>query len=510
MTLFIGYAQLCDVARKAQKGTLTNKEKGPLVLMVLTALLIVAPLDLATLACAVVGAALYAVFNMPAAFPGMRSAKPKVKVITDDPPPKSFKNLKHASPMSTPMPTAMPITAPKFEAADFSAQADELVRRISPTPDCNFAVEELAAVIRQKIKSLIPEAEVMGFSTGDLQGSAAYGVAVPDVDIVASVSPADLTKRLQGRLAPVLGGQRKTAISRLDNHKLQKSAIRVCTSLLVSVGFKFRRSCFRSEEPKVTLLAPASLGPWKVSIPIDFSINITTPLYNMALLTECGQMDHRAKSLILLVKRFAKDRGICHASKGHFPPYAWSLFSIYYLQVGIRDEDGGLPLPALDSFAVSSGLITAKHGAQVNSKQKSKFQSRTQRRSVADLFAGFVRFYNREFDQRKEAVSVRLGKRGPPNQHIDIHVLLKNDGSTTVSPTIEDPFDSKKNLGGYATEFSLQRFTEELSRADDLLSRERSLTELLEPWRPVGASDDPNQSQLPDEDDDDELSAKTL
>merc|ERR1719191_624710 len=149
--------------------------------------------------------------------------------------------------------------------------------------------------------------------------------------------------------------QRTLAISRLDTRKLQKSAIRVCTSLLVSVGFKFRRSSFRSEEPKVTLLAPPSLRVSDVAIPVDFSVNNTTPLYNMALLTECGQMDPRAKLLILVVRRWAKDRGICHASKGHLPPYAWSLLVIYFLQVGNRDE--GPLLPPLEEFALSSGLM---------------------------------------------------------------------------------------------------------------------------------------------------------
>merc|ERR1719310_418023 len=91
----------------------------------------------------------------------------------------------------------------------------------------------------------------------------------------------------------------------------------MCTDRLVaSAGLKFRRSAFRGEEPRVTLLVPSALGFFKEAIPVDFSINSVTPFYTAALLTECGQIDVRAKALILFVKRWAKDRGICHAAKG--------------------------------------------------------------------------------------------------------------------------------------------------------------------------------------------------
>merc|ERR1711953_1274768 len=97
--------------------------------------------------------------------------------------------------------------------------------------------------------------------------------------------------------------------------------LRACTDeLTANPGFKFRRSAFKGQEPKVTLMAEINGR----TIPIDFSVNTTTPLYNAALLTECGQIEPRAKELILLVRRWAKDRGVSHAAKGHLSPYAWS------------------------------------------------------------------------------------------------------------------------------------------------------------------------------------------
>merc|ERR550514_2133451 len=166
----------------------------------------------------------------------------------------------------------------------------------------------------------------MGFASGDISRGHAFGVAIPEVDIVVSVDPKAIVSRLRCRLAK---GSQTSEL--LDMRKLQKSAIRAFTDLLVSKGgFKFRRSAFRGYEPKVTLLAPTSLGITEYAIPLDFSVNTVIPFYNAALLTECGQIDARARSLILLVKRWAKDRGICHAAKGHLHPYAWSLLAIFF------------------------------------------------------------------------------------------------------------------------------------------------------------------------------------
>merc|ERR550514_2187257 len=116
----------------------------------------------------------------------------------------------------------------------------------------------------------------MGFASGDISRGHAFGVAIPEVDIVVSVDPKAIVSRLRCRLAK---GSQTSEL--LDMRKLQKSAIRAFTDLLVSKGgFKFRRSAFRGQEPKVTLLAPASLGLFPQAIPIDFSVNATTPLYN--------------------------------------------------------------------------------------------------------------------------------------------------------------------------------------------------------------------------------------
>jgi len=392
-------------------------------------------------------------------------------------------------------------------ALGWDAEVNELLTQISPTPEGDKVVQQLAQLIRRVLCQTIPEVEVLSVASGDLVRGTAFGVAVPEVDVIVSVRPNVLAARLQGRLAPRSGA----SAAQLDVRKLQKSAIRACTDRLVSGGgFKFRRSAFRGPEPKVTLLAPASLGIYSEAIPIDFSVNSTTPLYNAALFTECGQIEARAKSLILLVKRWAKDRGVCHAAKGHLSPYSWTLLTIFFLQVGVPDE--GPLLPALEGFRLSSGLAgqpallggssvvgdggatTAPAMAAATSQSPAAVVDGTEeprpesargpRKSVGELFKDFAFFYGNTFDWRNEAVSVRLGRRGPPHLGLPLHIVLRDDTATEVGPSIEDPFDQRRNLGECTTAASLTRLHEELTRAADFCKRGVSLAKLLEPWVP--------------------------
>ncbi|CAK0838782.1 unnamed protein product [Prorocentrum cordatum] len=239
-------------------------------------------------------------------------------------------------------PSAVPVLAPTFQSSGWEAEVAELLDQLAPTKEGEEVVRQISATVRAAVARVIPEAEVSGFACGSLVSGKAFGVAVPEVDIVVNANPQALLGRLQGRWS---AGPRS---ARLDARKLQKSAIRACTDQLVSTGtFKFRRSAFRGDEPKVTMIAPSSMDGCEQGIPINLSVNTVTPVYNAVLLAECGHMEPRAKELALLVKRWAKDRGLCHTAKGHLPPYAWTLLTIYYLQVAAFEDETPL-LPALE------------------------------------------------------------------------------------------------------------------------------------------------------------------
>mmetsp|Transcript_115062 Transcript_115062/g.305931 ORF Transcript_115062/g.305931 Transcript_115062/m.305931 type:complete len:538 (-) Transcript_115062:232-1845(-) len=392
-------------------------------------------------------------------------------------------------------PSAMPVQAPTFESEGWEAEVRELLSRIAPTAEGDALVERIARAIQRVIAPIIPEAEVSGFASGSVTGGTAFGVAVPEVDIVINVSPTVLLGRLQGRWLA------RSAAERLDAQKLRKSAIRACTDRLVGTGaFKFRRSAFRGTEPKVTIIAPGGDAAGQ-GVPLNLSVNALTPLYNAALLAECGRLAPRAKELILLVRRWAKDRGLSHAAKGHLSPYAWTLLVIYFCQV--LDSDDGPLLPSLEGFSACSGLVKdgSRGGVPKAPVPKAAEARKLGAKSPGVLFKEFVTFYAKEFDWRNEAVSVRLGRRAAPDKSLPLHIVLDaGSGASEVGPSIEDPFESTQNLGTCMTTTSLAHLRTELQRAEGLCTTGASLSVLLEPWAPPEAvrsqgSEDQDQEQ---------------
>jgi len=360
--------------------------------------------------------------------------------------------------------SAQPVAGPTFSADDFDSQVHECVKQISPTAEGDKVVQDIAAAVKKALEAFIPGAEVMGFASADVMRGTAFGVAIPEVEIILNASPGVLAERLMNRKQRPYPNA-----AMLDAYKLQKAAVRSCTDDLAAGGFKFRRSAFKCLEPKVTLVA---VGFGDKSIPIDFMVNAVTPLYNAALLSECGQINARAKELVFLVRRWAKNRGISHAPKGHLAPYAWSLLAIYFLQVS--RTHGTAILPGLKAFK-------QKH-AQVTSSVPEQLSDSTV--SVATLFKGFIDFYCNTFDWRSEAVSVRAAERKAPHDSFPINVVLLEKGTTGVGPSIENPFEPKRNLSSTMTGVSLTRLHEEIKRCSQLCSGGASLSEILEPWVP--------------------------
>jgi hypothetical protein len=370
-----------------------------------------------------------------------------------------------------------PVSAPIFTADNFEAQVHELLSRIAPSAEGDSCVNDITVAVKRALRVLIPEADVVGLASGDVLRGTAFAVAIPEVDIILSASPSVIIQRLQNNASRYL-----PHASKLDARKLQKSMLRACTDeLTAAAGFKFRRSAFKDQEPKVILMAEIN----GKNIPISFSVNTTTALHNAALLTECGQIEPRAKELILLVRRWAKDRGISHAAKGHLSPYSWSLLVIYFLQVW-NGEDKPL-LPQITAFKKTSGLLW-KQQMQINEQQRSYTeQSNSQIASVARLFEEFMRFYTRTFDWRHEAVCVRSGMRQPPSTSLHLHIVMLENDCTEVAPSIVDPFEPRRNLSDAMTGVSFRRLREELVRAQGLCSRHAALDEVLEPWVPPEA-----------------------
>lgn len=368
----------------------------------------------------------------------------------------------------------------------FDVAVQQLLDSLLPAKE-ESDIELLARSVQDILWLLLPEAQVVGVRSCEADSNMA-------VEIVVVISPDVLVERLQTRLSK--GG---APVDTLDVRKLQKSAIRACIDLLVAKGgFKFRRSSFRDDEPKVVLLAPAALikelAISEHAVVVTLGVNIVTPLYHSALLSGCGQIDPRSRQLVEVVLRWAKCRRLCHSGRGHLSPYTWSILALYFLQVGVT-HCGAPLLPALQASRASSGAFLCRRAPPAPGLPPASSPVPLQRAcetralctsphlSMGWLFKEFVRFYATKLDWHNEAISVRAGRR---LSMLDMaflpHAVQAADGHLAAGPSIEDPFCVTHNLGASASAENLGRLHEEFSRAQSLLDRDCSLRELLEPF----------------------------
>merc|ERR1719248_255636 len=97
---------------------------------------------------------------------------------------------------------------------------------IFPSESNDLAVQRIVDVMSTAVKKLIPEAEVLGFATGDaaltkICNPDQIGPSVPEVEVIVQCSPDALLGWLQAQL---LRGRIPGSDSSKDMRKLQKSA----------------------------------------------------------------------------------------------------------------------------------------------------------------------------------------------------------------------------------------------------------------------------------------------
>lgn len=369
-----------------------------------------------------------------------------------------------------------PVPAPRFTSRGWEQQAEELLAREASASDAEWVARQLAQCVKLVVQTLLPEAEVVGVTNGGLAGSsAAFGAVVPDIDVVVQVDIEMLAQRLQW-----------TTRANAYERKLQKAAIRACADRLIAAGagFKFKRSAFAGAEPQVTLIAPASLGICDRSLTFALSVNTTSALRNCALVRETGRIDARARALSRLVRRWAKDRGICSTTTA-LSPYAWTVLAVHFLQVGANE---GPLLPPLHGIQAASGLALLPAGAldPASSPSAPSAPAGDVRgdASPGALLASFFRFYACNAFAAGSTLSVRRPGRSLPGSAAGAAaaaVTAPRSGDPCLAWAIEDPFEPRRDLSADVTPEGRARVCAELRRAYALVQAGAGLSQLLEP-----------------------------
>lgn len=385
-------------------------------------------------------------------------------------------------------PGSKQVPPPSFAAKGWNNQVKELLTRLMPTAAGQQAVAQIRDTVQRAIQNVIPEVEVSAFACGDSFERGAFGVAVPEVDVVLQCAPGTLLMRLQSQL-PARNGR---CFEKISHHKIRKSAVRVCTEMLLNDGFRFRRSAFRGADPEVTLLAPANLCGSDRSIPVALSVNNPIALRNAGLMAAAAALDIRALQVALLVRRWAKDRGVCHASKGHLPPYVWNVLTIFFLQA--RNEEYAV-LPPMNHFDWSVCPRGLRPPPECDDKQHKRWKvQHPERDTAASLLKEFFVFYWSTVDWETEVVSLQSGQRGPIPEGMEVHEAREGEaeihkkhssvGQKEKILTVVDPWEPLQNLAAQVSYIGICRMKEELGRAFELCKQDASLSQLLEPWIP--------------------------
>jgi hypothetical protein len=374
------------------------------------------------------------------------------------------------------MPPRQPRQTVSFLAGGWDAEVAELLSRIVPTPTCEHVASQLEGPARDCVRAIIPEAEVSCWPNVRLNGNTDVGSL--EADVVLTVSPETLAQRLEaysmGKLQEE-SSRGKTipqSVLNLAPSDLALKALRILTKLLVKgpqgdEGFFLYHHCsYRGDEPKVVLRVPAKRGLSDRDIFVSIFVNCRTPCHSAGLMDLCRRHDRRAAELALLARRWARDRGISFAAKGHLPPYAWTVLSAFFLQRHTTEHASGAPiLPRFGSCGQEPSDDKKIDGALSTTEKEE---------SVASLFVSFLRFYGRGFDWGKGTISVLSGCHEVRRGHSDVLI------------SIEDPFDSGRDLAASLSEVGLARLFEEFLRANTLLDNPGTgLKELLDPWMPT-------------------------
>eukprot|EP00928_Gymnodinium_smaydae_P030051 TRINITY_DN22452_c0_g2_i1.p1 TRINITY_DN22452_c0_g2~~TRINITY_DN22452_c0_g2_i1.p1 ORF type:complete len:510 (+),score=127.20 TRINITY_DN22452_c0_g2_i1:98-1627(+) len=322
----------------------------------------------------------------------------------------------------------------RLVGGSLEAETEELLRNILPTPASDAIVDGLLRSARAAIATVCPEARLYGSACVNLVGNS--DVSSAEIDVNIDVQMDVLVRRLEQNsperrnMAPMTDGQLKRSAMRLFSKKMAQSG-----------SFVFHRCNYNGDDPTVCMRVLAGSLNCDRDVYIVFGINGRDPKQLAALAAASDNLTPRGAALGVLLRRWARDRGISYAAKGHLGPFAWAVLALYYLQNAAEHED----LP---------------------------------KKSAAQLFSDCIRFYA-AFDWCT-ADSISIHASTPEMRRIEGRPL----------PVIEDPFNVKEDLAACVQDEGAARLDEELQRAKRILEAEDArLVTVLERWvSPVAAA----------------------
>ncbi|XP_071730592.1 UTP:RNA uridylyltransferase 1-like isoform X1 [Rutidosis leptorrhynchoides] len=191
-------------------------------------------------------------------------------------------------------------------------------------------------------------------------------------------------------------------------------------------------------------------------IPCNISVNNQLALENTKLVNSYREIDPRLRQLVIIVKKWAKSRGVNDAFKQTLSSYAYVLMCIYFLQQHRIPSN----LPCLQEIESKNykvnlgGDIICEYYNQVDKLENFGCGNRNCE-SIARLVWGFFRYWAYCHDYASRVISIRTK-----------NIISKTEkGWNDHYISIEEPFKVSSDLGKEVDEQTFIVFRKEFERA---------------------------------------------
>lgn len=228
--------------------------------------------------------------------------------------------------------------------------------------------------------------------------------------------------------------------------------------------------CVSSRVPVLSMVDPVSGRSFEITCNSVFPLFSTRLLKAYNSLVPTGEL----RDCVLLVKHWARRRGLLGSGPGMLSGFAWTVLCVFYCQSCL-----GL-LPSLQGLSNERQQWTDPFGSNrrcdVGFDESYGPIAMTGGLDGVSLFVGFVDFFANYWNWKNAVVSIRLGR----VVHMESAEVFIKPPVVERGPVmiIEDPFDIKKDLCGQG---SFERLRSEFVESALLISAGGTLTALLMP-----------------------------
>ncbi|KAI9163959.1 Poly(A) RNA polymerase cid13 [Paramyrothecium foliicola] len=197
----------------------------------------------------------------------------------------------------------------------------------------------------------------------------------------------------------------------------------------------------------------------ELGLACDMNVNNTVALENTRMVRTYVETDPRVRQLAMIIKHWTRRRIVNDAAfGGTLSSYTWICLIIAFLQ--LRNPP---VLPSLHQLPHKLSKADGTTSDFADNVKKFKGFGNKNKSSEAELLFQFFRFYAHEFDYDKHVLSIRLGK-------LVTKTEKKWNYAINNQLCVEEPFNTGRNLGNTADEYSFRGLHLELRRAFDLIS----------------------------------------